>query len=66
MYNIEAFNGNGDQHLYPTPSSTAAATQCPSQDGLKTLTPQEYLVSILVANTVDNIADLLQKMDAKN
>ena len=66
MYKIEEFNGKGDHHMYPTPRQTAAATQCPSQDGLKTLNPQEYLVSILVANTVDNIADLLQKMDAKN
>ena len=35
MYNIEAFNGNGDQHLYPTPSSTAAATKCSSPDGFE-------------------------------
>ena len=33
MYKIEAFNGNGDQHMYPTPRSTEAATQCPSPYG---------------------------------
>ena len=35
MYKIEAFNGNGDQHMYPTPSSTAAATKCPSTYGFE-------------------------------
>ena len=35
MYKIGAFNGNGDQHLYPTPSSTASATQYPSPDGFE-------------------------------
>ena len=38
----------------------------PVQMVLKTLASQEYLVPLLVANTVETIADLLQKMDAKN
>ena len=38
----------------------------PVQMVLNTLASQEYLVPLLVSKTVETIADLLQKMDAKN